>query len=128
MRPQRFGETLRTLLLQPGGKVDLRVLFHDGSRIDVYVVHALPAGLDSRPRGGEFPAVVWFLRPGCTTAGHCPVSTGGVHGQVRSRSPRRRVRSARTDRRNPGRVAGIACTSGRHPVCEVGKRAAAPPV
>lgn len=37
----------------------LRVIFHDGSRIQVYVVHALPAGREW-PRGGEFqvPAAV----------------------------------------------------------------------
>ncbi|MFD8075786.1 hypothetical protein ACFV3E_24415 [Streptomyces sp. NPDC059718] len=38
----------------------LRVAYHDTSRIHVYVVHALSAGRDSWPHGGEFnvPAAV----------------------------------------------------------------------
>jgi hypothetical protein len=37
-----------------------KITFHDTSRIYVYVVHALPAGRDDWPRGGEFdvPAAV----------------------------------------------------------------------
>ncbi|MEU6342236.1 hypothetical protein ABZ883_14990 [Streptomyces sp. NPDC046977] len=35
-------------------KYGVRATYHDGSRINVYVVHALPAGRSDWPRGGEF--------------------------------------------------------------------------